>query len=104
MVRPPIAVLKQERRRRWSAGAWLVAALVVAGALSLGGIVIETLLADSDDELWSEVARAGVQVVAVGLIGGAVAAAWRAPGPVVTSRCLPALCLRRFPASSALWL
>lgn len=55
----------------------LATTLIVAGALSLGGIVVGALLTDRDDDLWLEVARAGVQVLAVGLIGGAVAAAWR---------------------------
>lgn len=77
MVRPQIAAREQEHKRRLSVGGWLVAALIVAGTLSVGGIVIGTLLTDRDDDLWSEVARAGVQVVAVGLIGTAVAAAWR---------------------------
>lgn len=55
----------------------LVAALVFAGALSIGGIVIGMFKTDLDDEFWLEVARAGVQVLAVVVIGGAVAAAWR---------------------------
>jgi hypothetical protein len=77
MVRPQIAARGQEHKRRLSARGWLVAALIVAGTLSVGGIVIGTLLTHRDGDLWSEVARAGVQVVAVGLIGSAVAAAWR---------------------------
>jgi len=48
-----------------------------AAALSLAGVVVGARLTDRDDELWLEVARAGVQVVAVSLIGGSVAAAWK---------------------------
>jgi hypothetical protein len=50
---------------------------VLAGALSIAGIVIGMLKTDLDDEFWLEIARAGVQVLAVVVIGGAVAAAWR---------------------------
>lgn len=77
MGRPQIAARDYERQRRQSARDWLIAVLIVAGVLSVAGIVLGMLLTDSDDEIWSDVARAGVQVVAVGLIGGAVAAAWR---------------------------
>jgi hypothetical protein len=76
-VPPHSAAQEREVKRRRHVQAVLVAALVFAGALSIGGIVIGMFKTDLDDEFWLEVARAGVQVLAVVVIGGAVAAAWR---------------------------
>jgi hypothetical protein len=77
VVRPPIIHREQGNKQSWSAGKWLALALIVAGAVSVAAIVIGALGADRGDDLWLEVAKAGVQMVAVGLIGTAVAAAWR---------------------------
>jgi hypothetical protein len=55
----------------------LVGALVAAAALGIAAVVKGMLETDLDDEFWLEVAKAGVQVLAVVVIGGAVAAAWR---------------------------
>jgi hypothetical protein len=76
-VPPHRAAQEREDKRRRHVRAVLVAALVLAGALSIAGTVIGMLKTDLDDEFWLEIARAGVQVLAVVVIGGAVAAAWR---------------------------
>jgi hypothetical protein len=58
---------------------WLLALLTFLG---LGAIITGAWLANLthdkwSDALWLEVAKAGVQVVAVGVLGGALAAIWR---------------------------
>ena len=70
----------RKRLRRHSAW-WLLALLTVLG---LGAIFIAAWLAHlapHNDKwlnaLWLEVAKAGVQVVAVGVLGGALAAIWQ---------------------------
>jgi len=50
---------------------------VIALVLGLAGIVVGSINTTRRDELWLEVAKAGVQLVAVVLIGGAVSAAWK---------------------------
>jgi hypothetical protein len=60
------------KRLRQHAAWWLLALLT---ALGLVTIIIGAWLAHLT--LWSEVAKAGIQVVAVGVLGGALAAIWQ---------------------------
>jgi len=89
-VRPQIAAGERDHKRSWGGGALLdrlirgarsvprpAIALAFAGALGVVGILIGKGLTERDDEFWLEVAKGGVQVLAVAVIGGAVAAAWR---------------------------
>jgi hypothetical protein len=60
----------------------LVATLGLAAAVGLAATIIAAVAAHRTpdswlDDLWFEVAKAGVQVVAVGVLGGALAAVWR---------------------------
>lgn len=60
----------------------LIAALGLAAVLGLAAIVTAAELANGTSDKWSddllfEVAKAGVQIVAVGVLGGALAAAWK---------------------------
>jgi hypothetical protein len=60
----------------------LIVTLALAATLGLAATITAANLAHGTsekwfDDLWFEVAKAGVQVVAVGVLGGALAAIWR---------------------------
>jgi hypothetical protein len=65
------------RRRRLPAGwpGWLALALVIL--LGLGAIIFGAWKANLTHAMWLEVAKGGIQVIAVGVLGGALAAIWR---------------------------
>jgi hypothetical protein len=82
---PPSAArradLELRKRLRCHAAWWLLALLTVLGLVAtITGAWLAHLTPDKDkwlDALWLEVAKAGVQVVAVGVLGGALAAIWQ---------------------------
>jgi hypothetical protein len=82
---PPSAArqadLELRKRLRRHAAWWLLALLTVLGLVAIiTGAWLARLTPDKDkwlDALWLEVAKAGVQVVAVGVLGGALAAIWQ---------------------------
>jgi len=75
------AARKLRERLGRNAAWWLLALLTVLGlAAIITGAWQARLTPDKDkwlDALWFEVAKAGVQVVAVGVLGGALAAIWQ---------------------------
>jgi hypothetical protein len=75
------ADLELRKRLRRHAAWWLLALLTVLGLVAIiTGAWLARLTPDKGkwlDALWLEVAKAGVQVVAVGVLGGALAAIWQ---------------------------
>jgi hypothetical protein len=74
------ADLELRNRLRRHAAWWLLALLTVLGLIAVIGAWLAHLTPDQDnwlDDLWLDVAKAGVQVVAVGVLGGALAAIWQ---------------------------
>jgi len=51
---------------------------VVGGLIAVGGAVAALNTSGTTADVWSEVAKAGVQVVVVGVAGGALTAVWKA--------------------------
>lgn len=68
-----------EKWWRRHAVARLIVLLGILGVLVLLIGILGAVLAESStaDELWLELAKAGIQIVAVGVVGGALAQAWR---------------------------
>jgi len=73
--RADMEIRKLPRRR----DAWWIVTLLALGlaTITAGAWLARTTQDTWFDELWLEVAKAGVQVVAVGVLGGALAAVWR---------------------------
>jgi uncharacterized membrane protein YcjF (UPF0283 family) len=83
LASPPFAARRADpelrKRLRRHAAWWLLALLTVLGLVAIiTGAWLARLTPDKWlDALWLEVAKAGVQVVAVGVLGGALAAIWQ---------------------------
>lgn len=75
------AYLALRKRLRRHAALWLPALLTVLGLVTIIiGAWLARLTRDKDkwlDALWLEVSKAGIQVVAVGVLGGALTAVWQ---------------------------
>ena len=67
-------MIKLLRRRE----AWWLLALLTVGVIAIFGAWLAHSTGDEwSDDFWFEVAKSGVQLVAVGVLGGALTAVWR---------------------------